>query len=422
MSKLKKIMEVSNDVTELQNEVRLLKAKLTLAEADAYAAKMQATVGNKDTSGLDSFDGMKIKYFDFILEKAANILFFLDSDKNFTYASRSFLDKVNKSHFELISGKYYKDILKPNISKKNLNRLSGAVNNARDKNIVMPFDEETDPQGNTHMYIAHVFPMIEKQGVITGTMVLLKDITAVKDARDEAEQEKQLKSKFLSNMSHEIRTPLNTIIGISDIELDRKSHNLEATEAFEKINLSGRGLMGVLNDILDLSQMEAGKFELSQNLYDSASLINDIIWLNVMRIGDKPINFVVKVSEKLPYMLHGDEARIKQSINNLLSNAIKFTEQGTVILEIDCKNRQGQSTLIVTVRDTGQGISKSQLKLIFDDCSVAAHEFNRESEGAGFGLFITKKLAALMDGKISAESELGAGSAFTIRFTQKVEK
>ncbi|MCL1863797.1 MAG: response regulator [Defluviitaleaceae bacterium] len=422
MSKSKKIVEVSNNLEELQNEVRLLRAKLTLAEADTYAAQMQASVGNRDTTGLSKDDELKIKYFDFILEKTENIIFFLDVDKKFTYASRSFLNKVKKENYDLINGKYYRDVLKPYITKTNFNRLSGAVNNAKTTNVVIPFDEETDEEGVKSMYLTHVFPMIENLGAFKGTMVLIKDVTAIKNAKEVAEQEQFLKSKFLSNMNHEIRTPLNAIIGLSTIELDKKSHRPKTLEAFEKINLSGRNLMDVLNDIIDLSTMEAGKLEINNNVYDTAALINDVIWLNVMRIGDKPINFEVKLSEKIPAYLVGDEQRIKQAINNLLSNAIKYTDHGSVIFEVGCKNTKGDCKLIVTIRDTGQGISKSQLELIFDKASLAAHDFNRETEGAGFGLFIAKNLATLMKGDISAESALGAGSAFTMSFIQKISK
>ena len=155
----------------------------------------------------------------------------------------------------------------------------------------------------------------------------------LKKAIAAAESANNAKSKFLAAMSHEIRTPMNAILGISEMELNR--NDCESRGAFRQIHLSGHILLDIINDILDLSKIEAGKFELASYKYDTARLISDTVRLNVMRIGSKPLEFFISIQDNMPKRLFGDELRIKQILNNLLSNAIKYTEAGHVFL--DCK-------------------------------------------------------------------------------------
>jgi len=238
-------------------------------------------------------------------------------------------------------------------------------------------------------------------------------------ATEAAKQANSAKTSFLATMSHEIRTPMNAIIGISDIELDRDDHLPETRDSFYRIKASGKTLLGIINDILDLSKIETGKFELAPTQYDTPSMINDSIRLNAMRIGSKPLNFVIKVAETLPVYLFGDELRINQILNNLLSNAIKYTQQGSVTLEVDSQNTTDGVMLIFTIRDTGQGMTEEQLKAIYDEYSMFNIETNRTTEGTGLGMSITKNLVEMMKGKIEAESEPGKGSSFTIYLLQQ---
>ena len=235
----------------------------------------------------------------------------------------------------------------------------------------------------------------------------------IKEAANEA------KSAFLAVMSHEMRTPMNAIIGISEIELDRENALPETKESFNKIYNSGHTLLKIINDILDLSKIEASKLELTPARYETASLINDTVQLNIMRAGSKPIDFKIKVSENLSSELIGDELRIKQILNNLLSNAVKYTEEGCITLEASSESESEVVTLIFTVRDTGQGMTEEQIAEIFDDYSQFNREVNRTVEGTGLGMSITKNLVQMMDGNITVESEPGKGSAFTVRLVQQ---
>jgi signal transduction histidine kinase/DNA-binding response OmpR family regulator len=248
---------------------------------------------------------------------------------------------------------------------------------------------------------------------------LRREAQNTKKARLRAEHANVAKSKFLATMSHEIRTPMNAIIGISEIELNRENILPETKEALGRIHNSGYTLMGIINDILDLSKIEANKFEIVPVQYDTASLINDTVQLNLMRIGSKPIKFVLNVSQDLPSKLFGDELRIKQVLNNLLSNAIKYTKEGSVTMEVKAEIEAEFAWLVFVVRDTGQGMSKEQVAQLFDEYSRFNSELNRLTEGTGLGMNIVKNLVDMMEGKIIVESEPGAGSVFTVRLKQK---
>jgi signal transduction histidine kinase/CheY-like chemotaxis protein len=227
----------------------------------------------------------------------------------------------------------------------------------------------------------------------------------------------QAKSEFLAVMSHEIRTPLHAVIGLSKIEL------LGSLPQNSKTNLThiyqaGSALLEIVNDILDISKIEAGSFELIAEDYDAVSLINDAVSLNRVRIGSKPIAFALRLGADFPRKLRGDGLRIKQVLNNLLSNAIKYTEKGGVALSLEWK-RQGQDALLrCSVQDTGPGIREEDRGKLFSKYTQLNGKANRKIEGIGLGLTITKRLVEMMGGKITVESEYGRGSVFTVEFIQ----
>jgi len=235
-----------------------------------------------------------------------------------------------------------------------------------------------------------------------------------------AEESTKAKSDFLAKMSHEIRTPLNAILGITEIQLQDTTLPLVTKEALERIYNSGDLLLGIINDILDLSKIEARKLELLPVQYDIASLIHDTVKLNVMRYESKPIDFKLTVSENVPSELFGDELRIKQILNNLLSNAFKYTQEGQIelMLSAEIKKNTSDVILIFRISDTGQGMTSEQVKKLGDKFSRFNMEANRKTEGTGLGMNITRNLIQLMNGEIFIESTPGMGSAFMVRLPQ----
>ncbi|MCL2214759.1 MAG: ATP-binding protein [Treponema sp.] len=249
----------------------------------------------------------------------------------------------------------------------------------------------------------------------------LKSMIAGMRRAEIAEESSKAKSDFLAKMSHEIRTPMNAILGITEIQLQDNSLTLGTREALERIYNSGDLLLGIINDILDLSKIEAGKLELVSNLYDIASLIHDTVKLNIMRYDSKPIEFKLTVSENVPSRLVGDELRIKQILNNLLSNSFKYTQEGQVELMLSAEMmKNGTSVnLIIRVSDTGQGMTDEQVKKLGEKFNRFNMEANRNTEGTGLGMNITRNLIQLMNGEIFIESTPGIGSVFTVRLPQE---
>ena len=239
------------------------------------------------------------------------------------------------------------------------------------------------------------------------------------DALKDAEKASNAKSEFLANMSHEMRTPLNAVIGLSALSLENKALDEEIRLNIEKIHNSGMTLLGLVNDILDISKVESGKLELVQVEYDVPSLINDTVTQNIFRIGGKPIEFKLDIDGNIFTQLYGDELRVKQIMNNLLSNAIKYTKEGTVELSVSCIQEDDVVWLVVKVSDTGRGIKTEDMGRLFSNYTQLDLESNRKIEGTGLGLVITKELARMMNGSITVESEYGKGSIFTVKLMQK---
>jgi len=227
------------------------------------------------------------------------------------------------------------------------------------------------------------------------------------------------KSDFLANMSHEMRTPLNAIIGLSGLALDSGGLCEETQLNLEKIYNAGETLLSTVNDILDISKIEAGMLELIPSVYAIPSLINDTVTQSIMRIDEKPIRFILDINEDLPHHLYGDELRIKQIFNNLLSNAFKYTRDGTVKLSVRCEREADIVWLTIRVEDTGIGIKKEDMDKLFTTYTQVDSKSNRKIEGTGLGLSITKKIAEMMGGSITVESEYGKGSVFTVKILQK---
>ena len=230
----------------------------------------------------------------------------------------------------------------------------------------------------------------------------------------------QAKSKFLAKMSHEIRTPLSAVMGISEIQLQNGKHTLEVEEAFFKIHQSTNMLLGIVNDILDLSKIEAGKMDMVQNRYEVASLISDVAQLHMIYLESKRLELKIKVKDSIPSYLIGDELRIKQVLNNLLSNALKYTQVGHIMVSfkaqpIDIDN----INFVISILDTGVGMSKKQLSELFDEYS-RFHEENSFIQGTGLGMSITRNLIGLMQGDLHIESEVGVGTVATIIIPQKI--
>ena len=277
-------------------------------------------------------------------------------------------------------------------------------------------EEEIDILRSGGLLVANAFLRNEMTQNIRNTAVQLE--VALKEAWDA----NTAKSKFLATMSHEIRTPMNVILGITESYLEDKTLSKEMREGYEKIYNAGDLLLHIINDILDLSKIEAGKLELILVKYEVMSMINDAAHMNTIRFQHKAIKFNLNVDENIPAELYGDELRIKQILNNLLNNAFKYTDSGEVNLSFAVENSTLNNNIILLLRvsDTGQGMTEDQMKRLFNDYTRFNLETNRNTVGTGLGMAITRNLVNLMNGEITVESEVGKGSVFTVRIPQRV--
>ncbi len=255
--------------------------------------------------------------------------------------------------------------------------------------------------------------------LVTAAMKTVRDLFNIEKEKQVAIAASKSKAKFLANMSHEIRTPINAVIGMNEMIL-RKSKDEDITEYAENIKRSSQMLLGLVNDVLDFSKMEAGKLVVVESDYGLALLIKDSIFGNQIRAQKKNLEFKLEIDETMPSVLKGDEVRIKQILNNLLSNAIKYTEKGNVTFSAKGIWNENNFVLEFSVKDTGIGIKEENMEKLFASFQRFELSKNRYIEGTGLGLNIAKQLVDIMDGTIEVSSEYGKGSCFIVRIPQTV--
>lgn len=278
------------------------------------------------------------------------------------------------------------------------------------------------------VYQGHVKQILDKYGEKKGYVILILDVTETRNyieeitrVREQAEQANIAKSAFLANVSHEIRTPMNAIIGLSDIIME-ESKGRRVYGYTCDIKASANNLLALINDILDLSKVEAGKMELASMEYHVKALVKEV--LNMMDIVASQHGLMVEseFDTTIPCSYLGDESRIKQILVNLLNNALKFTKKGYVKISVSGipGEAEGTERLIFRVEDTGCGIREEDLEKIFENFKQLDSRRSRSAEGTGLGLSITRHLAELMQGTVKVKSVYGEGSVFTVEILQKI--
>ena len=249
----------------------------------------------------------------------------------------------------------------------------------------------------------------------------VKMIEQLNSAKDQAIKANSAKTEFLSSMSHEIRTPLNAIVGFSDEIINADSLDEAKENAQDVVNASNT-LLELVNSILDISKIEAGKLEIINSPYDARKTFEELAKLITPKMKEKGLEFNYNIAPDLPQTLYGDHANIKKIITNLLSNACKYTSKGFVNYDVSCYNVNGICKLIISVEDSGRGIKKENVDKLFTKFQRLDEDRNTTIEGTGLGLAITKNLVELMGGKIIVHTVYGEGSKFTVTIDQRIEE
>ena len=282
------------------------------------------------------------------------------------------------------------------------------------------------------MIIQKTYPeitlMLMCHSIVTSLMYFTienPDVKMVKElevAKNEVEKANHAKSEFLSSMSHELRTPLNAIVCFSELLESKEGLDSESKDFAKDIVSASHNLLDLVNGVLDISKIEAGKMELINKEYNSFELFNSLSTMVIPRIGDKPIDFKTVIASDIPPVLKGDTGKLKQIILNLLTNAVKYTDKGFIKYRVECINdfKNNQTKLIITVTDTGRGIKKEDIDRLFKKFERLEEDRNTSIEGTGLGLAITEGLAELMGGKITVISDYGKGSTFKFVVIQEI--
>ena len=289
---------------------------------------------------------------------------------------------------------------------RNLTLTTSYIHNDGEKSVVVVMEDVTE--------------LNELRDAQTALDKIKKLNKEYEKAKDEAIRANEAKSLFLSNMSHEIRTPINAVLGMNEMIL-RECTDKQLLSYAANIRSSGKTLLFLINDILDMSKIESGKMEIVKVEYAPEDLMMDLWNVIFLRAQEKGLTIHFFLDETLPRVLFGDDVRIKQIVTNLLTNAVKYTPQGSIEMKVTYERQaEGEIGLIISVKDTGMGIKKEDMGKLFESFQRLDEEKNRNIEGTGLGMNITMSLLRLMDGEMKVESEYGKGSDFTVTIPQKI--
>ena len=414
-------------IKELQRENRKLNREVThLKHAIAQEKIAYTTVLNQQKAST-FIQRERERYLSLLLANSPSIILFLNQAGRVEFCTDYFIEMAGFTQASDVLGHTLSDVLVPFMAPRAHEALLKEAAKVTANNLPYALDvsfyfsRSLDRQSVD--FAGLLVPMIDEEHKGSGMMLLFHDVTSLKRSREEALAASQAKSSFLSNMSHEIRTPMNAIIGMTNIGKNEKSIEGK-NRAFEKIETASNHLLGIINDVLDISKIESGKMELSFIDFDFSGLVDRVISVAALRIHDKKQRLSVNIDPNIPNFLYGDDQRLAQIMTNILSNATKFTpEKGEISLSADLLDyQQDKCTIRVTIKDSGIGMTEEEQSKLFNIFQQAEAGTSRKFGGSGLGLAISKRLLENMGGEIQVRSEKGRGSEFIFKVSLYVSK
>ena len=381
--------------------------------AGAYGVSWDCTASELAASKLR----MSEQLFRVLSETAAIGIFQTDDRANIVYANPK-LSAINGVPEKALLGHGWLQFIHP----EDRDRLKAEISDATRKLVTAEFEHRIlSPDGTVRWVHVQSVPLTDQHGKLVSKVGTLNDVTQMrqmvddlKRAKDAAEVANRAKDLFLANVSHELRTPLNGVLGMSDLLLDT-GLNAEQLEMAEIMRQSARGLLSVVNDMLDLSRIEAGHLSIDYEPFDLRRTVFQTVSLFRADAHRKGVSVAIHYSPELRDCYIGDAARIRQILTNYLSNAMKFTLQGDIGIEVTGENKGSLIEVRLAVHDGGSGIDPTDQKRLFQPFSQVDSSSTRSNGGAGLGLAICKRLAELMGGAVGVESSPGEGSTFWVR-------
>ena len=364
-------------------------------------------------------------YVRLLLESCPDVMFIFDENIKFLLGTNSITDIISIDDVSLLHGRELDKIVERYRPPAFTEELTASI-----KSIILSrgnseIENKFEISAENNKYEVNILPFHKDTGEFAGVLVIMHDVTEIVKAKEIAEHASSAKGEFLSRMSHEMRTPMNAIIGMTSIAKGSKDPD-KKEYCLDKIESASKHLLGVINDILDMSKIEANKFELSCQAFDFEKMLINVTNVINFRIEEKKQNLIINQDKNIPVSIIGDELRLSQVITNLLTNAVKFTpESGTITLRAkDLSVPAGKPTLQIEVADNGIGISVEQQSRLFTSFEQAEGGTARKYGGTGLGLAISKRIVELMGGRIWIESEFGTGSKFifTIEYEEDYSK
>ena len=394
-----------------------LERALRIADKNIEVIKTNAVTQHSLTKNVAKEKEKQEMYVELLLRFHPDIIFVFDENTNFLLGTDSICNIIDVEDISLLQGRKLSTI----IERYELSEFMQEIFDIIERNLIyrdkssenVSVDETLELKTESNKYEVKIISFNNDFGEYAGFLLVMHDITELSRAKEEAEQASKAKSDFLSRMSHEMRTPMNAVIGMTYIA--KKAQDEDKREnCLEKIEEASKHLLAVINNVLDMSEIEKKKLEITAGAFDFNKMIFNATNALGNQIKEKKQEFSIDIDEKIPPIVLSDETRLTQVIENLLDNAVKFTPEGGVITlrAANSDDKVNHFFLQIEVEDNGIGLSEELTQRVFEAFEQADGGRDRKYGGTGLGLAICKKIIEIMGGKIWVESKLGEGSKF----------